>query len=199
MLELPKTRKLGEKILAPAQRFDALSQFLVDYFLPACAIFAMVSFPWLAWKMNGVFGQHLPAEARGTVRLMLGFIVFVGISTGAGFLFLRWRLRRRIYDRYIFTDDHVIRAHVGSTVIEAPWETVRIGKVVELGRVQTATLETPAGKIWFDATYVDANGPRPAPRRGWKGDYLLYPDTSRRPLLIRQNELFVMVKERVGE
>ncbi len=188
-----------ERTFVSCHRYDPFRRFIIRILMPVVGIAALLGFLILTFFFYLSLGQHIPEEIRFQVFFMLGMVALMGMGMVVCFLALAWNLNRRFYRTSIQCDTHGLRYRSGQTQIAAPWESVRIGRVLELGRMQSAVVNTSNGRIRIDPSYVDESGPHPKVRVSFGKEFLLYPDGTRVPYKVRENELFRLIEERTGD
>lgn len=189
----------GGQTFISCHRYDPFRRIVIHYLMPVFGIFVLAGFFVLSLSFYLLLSQRVPVEIRGQVFLMVGTFALMGTTIAGGFLMLAWNLNRRFFGTSIRCDTHGLRYRSGRKEIEAPWKSIQIGKVMDLGRLQSAVLHTPYGKIRFDPSYVDESGPHPKVRVSFGKEFLLYPDGTRVPYKVRENDLFRLIQERTGK
>lgn len=199
MTDIPNRRDANEKVFVSVYRDSALRMFLIKVLLPAAGVLCWVGFLSTLIPLYLSVGKQSLPEERTQVLLMFGGLLLMGFSTGTLFLVVSSYLKKRFHDTYIIANEKGIEWHRAGKTIQAEWKDVELGRVIEAGRLQTAQVKTPQGNFTFDATFADAHGPRLVVKLGMKGEYLLYPDTSTRPITISRCELYHVVREWAGK
>ena len=195
----PFSPETGARVFVSCYRYDPLRRFLIRFLIPLVGIVALVGFLTLDVLFYLVVGDQIPPELRGQVLFVLAAIGFMGGAISLAFIALAWNLNRRYFGTTICCDEKGLRYQSGRREINADWDSVKMGRVIDLGRIQSATVKTPQGSFQFDPTYVDAIGPPPKIRLSFGGEILVYPDGTRVAFKIRENELFALVAERAGK
>ena len=185
----------GTRTFVSCHRYDPFRRFIIRFLLPGFGFLVVIAFLVLSFMFSRLLGPQVPDEIRGQVGMMVGALALTGCLIGGGFLLLAWNLNRRFFGTSIQCDLQGLRYRSGSQEIEAPWDSIQIGRVLELGRMQSAVIHTHKGKIRMDPSYVDESRPHPRVRVSYGKEFLLYPDGTRVPFKIRENELFTLIEE----
>lgn len=194
---LPPVQPTGQTFVS-CHRYDPFRRFIVRFLIPVAGILIVSGFFGLNLFLYLAVWRHVSVELRGMVLSMITVMSLMGTCMALGLWVLGWNMKRRYCGTSIHCDDNGLHYRSGKKEIEVPWDSVRIGRVLDLGRMQSAVLETPQGKIHLDPSFVDENGPHPVVRVSFGKEFLVYPDKTRIPHKIRQNELFRLIEQRTG-
>ncbi len=198
MMDSRPSVQSGEQVFVSCHRYDPFRRFIVRFLIPCVGILVMVVILTLIVIFNVTMKSQIPPEFWGALMGVVAGAGLMGVSLALGLLALGWYLRRKFYGTSLQCDDQGLLYRSGGNEINASWDSVKIGRVLELGRMQSAVLETPQGKIRIDPSYVDEAGPHPKVRVSFGKEFLVYPDGTRIPSKIRENELFRLIEERTG-
>jgi hypothetical protein len=195
---MPIQAKPGERVFASCYGFQRIYRFLIYYMIPVTGILPVVSCLIFAIYFSRMLGEGVPDDLRPQFTATLAMVVMLGVFMGLMMVFLFLFLRRRYYDTFIICDEQGILYRTGNQEKRALWEEISHIRVRSFGRLQSMTLQIPAGKISFDASMIDAYGPHPSTRRTFTGEEFVYPDGTRTPVQIKANPLAQLIYEKQG-
>src|SRR3990170_3163573 len=92
-----------------AYRFDTPRKWMVKYLIPGMGVFCLVAFPWWCLTFYQTFDAHAPEEARARLRLLVGTILLMGVTTALLFFWVARSLRKRFFDTVVVYDKEGIR------------------------------------------------------------------------------------------
>lgn len=196
MNPIPRPRTEDERVFVSGYRYDSIRSFLIHYLIPLCGLIALVGIPWFSWGLFRSIEGDMPTQAQRQLVVFIGMMASLGVLMGLSFFFLAAYLKRRIFDTYIVLNDREIIYRTGPKEIHKPLSEWKDFKIRHVGRIQTATLVFEKGRITFDASMVDHNGPRPVIRRSLKGEYFRWVNLTTQPIKILENDLYGVLKRR---
>lgn len=197
MSNIPRPRSSDERVFVSAYRHDGIRTFLIKVLMPLAGVFCLLAFPYFAYRFSAVF-QEIPEAFSGQIRLLIGMMVFLGISTAGCFFYLSKSLRTRLFETIILFNDRGLVFRSGKKEFDAPWEEIREIKARAVGRFQNATVVSGRGKFSFDASYCNAHGPQPKIAFGWKAEKMIFPNSDVKPILIEENDLVGMIRRKLA-
>jgi len=197
--KIPRPQTPDEMVFVSCYRFDTFRGFLAKILIPLVGVVSLVAFPLFAWRFYEALGEDVPPDVKKQFFPLLAALVVMGISMAGALFFLSYRLRKRFYDTFLVCNDQDLTLLSGAKKKECSWEEVESMSVRERGRLQTATVRFPKGRIEFDASMVNGHGPRPTVKMRLSGEVIIFPDSTTRPLRIRENELHGVIAEKLRD
>lgn len=183
----------------PYHASSALARVLIDGMFPALAVLLVLFIAWFGIWLNEFLleeaGPDQIEQARSLVIALMAVLATVPLTVA-----LLWSVMHRdIFRSSLELDDQGIELHKGRRVRRCRWDEIERISTLSLGRLQIATIRSPGGRIRFDSSYIDTEGPQPVRRFSLTGEHLKYPDGSTRSLKIHDNEAYKTILERAPE